>query len=125
MNLTIKRGCSRVFRNCKHCLRHKYYDWVNYRFWYDVLNWLYIGIAVGNLCYRKYFDLVFLLVVCKSRSGIHFKLLKSDNIWISNFILLFIGHILKGRQNSKKGSMCTFFFYQNYETKDALFFRYQ
>ena len=58
----------------------QYYDWVNYRFWYDVLNWLYIGIAVGNVCYMKYFDLVFLLVVCKSRSGIHFKLLKSDNI---------------------------------------------
>jgi hypothetical protein len=58
----------------------QYYDWVNYRLWYDVLKWLYIGIAVGNLCYMKYFDLVFLLVVCKSRSGIHFKLLKSDNI---------------------------------------------
>ena len=39
-----------------------------------------IGIAVGNLCYMKYFDLVFLVIVCKSRSGIHFKLLKSDNI---------------------------------------------
>jgi len=44
---------------------------------------------------------------------------------MSNFILLFIGNILKGRQNSKKGSMYIFLFYQNYETEDALFFRYQ
>ena len=39
-----------------------------------------VGIAVGNLCYMKLFDLVFLVVVCKSRNGIHMKLLKSDNI---------------------------------------------
>ena len=40
----------------------------------------YLGIAAGNLCYMKWFNLVFLVVVCKSRNGMHFKLLKSDNI---------------------------------------------
>jgi hypothetical protein len=30
----------------------------------------------------------------------------------------------EGKHNRKKGSMYIYFFYQNYETKDVLFFRY-